>query len=89
MLILADTNLLLRLVERGHPQHTVTSDAIEIVEARGYQLSIVLQVAYEFWVVAIRPVSVNGLGLSPTEAQAEFDARLPPFPSVARRTSNL
>jgi predicted nucleic acid-binding protein len=79
MLILADTNILLRLVERGHPQHTVASEAIEIVESRGHQLSIVPQVAYEFWVVATRPVSVNGMGLSPTEAQSEFDALLPPF----------
>lgn len=79
MLILADTNILLRLVERGHPQHIVASEAIEVVETRGHQLSIVPQVAYEFWVVATRPVGINGLGMSPAEAKSEFDALLPPF----------
>ncbi len=79
MLILADTNILLRLVERNHPQHVVAAAAIDIVETRGHQLNIVPQVAYEFWVVATRPLEANGLGMGPAEAQSEFDALLPPF----------
>jgi predicted nucleic acid-binding protein len=79
MLILTDTNILLRLVEQKHPQHGIAADAIEIFEARGHQPCIVPQVGYEFWVVATRPKEANGLGMSPAKTQSEFDTLLPPF----------
>lgn len=79
MLILADTNILLRLVEHEHPHHATAVEAIDILVTRGHQPCIVPQVAYEFWVVATRPVEANGLGMVPTEARLELDELLPPF----------
>jgi predicted nucleic acid-binding protein len=79
MLILTDTNVLLRLVERVHPQHATAVEAIDILETSGHQPCIVPQVAYEYWVVATRPRAANGLGLSPAETKSELDELLPPF----------
>ena len=79
MLILADTNILLRLVERKHPHHAVAANALTNVLARGHKPVIVPQVVYEFWVVATRPIDVNGLGMSLSEAQFEFDDLMPEF----------
>jgi predicted nucleic acid-binding protein len=49
MLILADTNVLLRLVERNHPHHTAAIDALSNVRGRGHKPLVVPQVLYEFW----------------------------------------
>lgn len=69
MQVLADTNLLLRLVEPDHPQSAAAADATRSIRLSGRQLVIVPQVIYEFWVVATRPANLNGLGLEPTDAQ--------------------
>ena len=79
MLILADTNVLLRLVERNHSQHAAAIDALSSVRARGHKPVVVPQVVYEFWVVATRPTNVNGLGMSVADAQFEFDDLMPEF----------
>jgi predicted nucleic acid-binding protein len=46
--------------------------AFETLIARGRELHIVPQNLFELWVVATRPASQNGLGLSTTEAAAEL-----------------
>jgi predicted nucleic acid-binding protein len=79
MQILADTNVLLRLVERDHPHHAIAVEALDFVEASGHQVDIVPQIVYEFWVVATRPINVNGLGMSPQEARAVLEELLAPF----------
>jgi predicted nucleic acid-binding protein len=79
MLILADTNVLLRLVEENHPQHAIANDSLAAVRLNGHRTVIVPQVVYEFWVVATRPVEVNGLGMRAAEAQFEFDELRPHF----------
>jgi predicted nucleic acid-binding protein len=79
MLILADTNILLRLVERDHPQQPTAAEALEILRTHGHRLAIVPQVVYEYWVVATRPVAANGLGMSTAEAQFELDGLWPSF----------
>jgi predicted nucleic acid-binding protein len=73
--VLLDTNILGRLVEVGHPHHPVASDATDALRKRGDVPCLVPQVLYEFWVVATRAVSANGLGLSTSETLSEL-ARL-------------
>jgi predicted nucleic acid-binding protein len=63
--VLVDTNVLLRLVERSAPEHGVVLAAIEKLAARGTTLVLAPQVLVEFWVVATRPVDVNGFGWEP------------------------
>lgn len=68
MRILLDTNILVRLSDRGQTQHVVVQAAIDWLEANGHDVAIVPQVLYEYWVVATRPVEVNGLGMQTAKA---------------------
>jgi predicted nucleic acid-binding protein len=67
-----DTNVLLRSVESGHSMHAVARQALQHLTAAGAVLCMAPQNLIEFWVVATRPVSANGLGLSPVQAAAEI-----------------
>lgn len=49
-------------------------NAVQTLLAQGEELCIVPQNLIEFWAVATRPVSVNGLGLSFAQAIAELSA---------------
>lgn len=77
MLILIDTNLLLRWVEPAHPLHAVAAEAIRTVRGMGHHSVIVPQVIYEFWAVATRTVEANGLGLTLIETQTKLMGLLP------------
>jgi len=72
MNVLVDTNIVGRMAEAGHPQHRTAVDAAAAISSRGDSPCIVPQVLYEFWVVATRPASANGLGLTPSQAAAEL-----------------
>jgi predicted nucleic acid-binding protein len=52
--------------------HRLAADAVAAILQTGEQLHLVPQNVYEFWVVATRPVSQNGLGLTTPEVQAEI-----------------
>lgn len=69
---LVDTNILSRLAEPGHAMHQAALDAVKHLIQQGHTLHIVPQNLYEFWVVCTRPLSVNGLGKTATEAAAEL-----------------
>jgi predicted nucleic acid-binding protein len=69
--VLVDTSTLLRTLQPLHPQRETVRAAIKSLTARGRELHIVPQNLVELWVVATRPVSQNGLGLSATQATAE------------------
>ena len=73
MRILLDSNILTRSVQTGHPQQQIVLDVLAILGMRGDELCIVPQNLYEFWVVATRPVSVKGLGLTTTQAHGELN----------------
>ena len=64
MKYLVDTNILLRSVEESHPMNHAAVNAVHSLLAKGEELCIIPQNLIEFWVVATRPASVNGLGLS-------------------------
>jgi predicted nucleic acid-binding protein len=73
MLILADSGVLLRLMERADPQHGTIRTAIRALVARGDELVTATQNVAEFWNVCTRPATARGgLGLS----VAETDRRL-------------
>ena len=61
---LLDTNVLLRLADAQSPDHAVAEAAIEHLVAREKSVFIGTQVLVEFWAVATRPESANGLGWS-------------------------
>ncbi|MGE3310914.1 MAG: type II toxin-antitoxin system VapC family toxin [Limisphaerales bacterium] len=68
MAYLLDSNILVRLAQRPHPARREAAQAVRTLLRRPGTLHIVPQVLYEFWVVATRPIAVNGLGLSIPEA---------------------
>jgi predicted nucleic acid-binding protein len=70
--VLIDTNTLLRTLQPLHPQRDTARVAITALTARGHELHLVPQNLMELWVVATRPVSQNGLGLSIVEATSEL-----------------
>jgi predicted nucleic acid-binding protein len=86
MSVVLDSNILARLAQHAHPMHVAARDAVAALRQRGEALHIVPQNLYEFWVVATRPVSANGLGLTAAEANAELavlEALFPLLPDTA------
>jgi predicted nucleic acid-binding protein len=65
---LIDTNVLLRLADAESPQRSLAEAAVASLIASGTQVFISFQVVVEFWAVATRPESANGLGWSPQTA---------------------
>lgn len=71
MSYLLDSNVLLRLVYRRDAMHTDAQNVYTILREQDQELFIVPQNLIEFWAVATRPVSANGLGLTIEEAAHE------------------
>src|SRR5437899_6467402 len=70
--VLADTNIWLRIVDPGAAQHSLAVEAVARLMTMGSEVFICPQNLVEFWVVATRPVAVNGLGWTPEAAAAEM-----------------
>jgi predicted nucleic acid-binding protein len=70
MNILLDTNILVRLAERTAVEHPLCVSAVERLAQQGHTLYLCAQTAIEFWSVATRPKTSNGLGLTPADADA-------------------
>lgn len=62
--ILADSNILIRLVNSDDPQHHLVASAIDELQENGFEVLYTPQNLREFWNVATRPVSANGFGFS-------------------------
>ena len=60
---LADTNVWLRYVDPGSAHHVLAARALEAITSKG-KIILVPQTLTEFWVVATRPLGVNGFGWS-------------------------
>lgn len=71
MSYLVDSNVLLRLIYRRDAMHTDAQNAYTILREQERLLYIVPQNLIEFWAVATRPISANGLGLTIEEAAHE------------------
>jgi len=70
MRILVDTNVVLRLSDRGRPLHPDARAAVDWLDANGHECVVVPQVLYEYWVVATRPAEQNGLGMNVADTNA-------------------
>jgi predicted nucleic acid-binding protein len=62
-MILLDTNILVRLSDRADVNYKTTHNAIAGCWRKGRQLFVSDQGLQEYWVVATRTTSVNGLGM--------------------------
>jgi len=78
MPLLIDTNILLRSVQPSHPMHPAALRALEVLFKREEPLTIAFQNVAEFWNVATRPTTNNGLGFTIEETQQEL-ARIEGF----------
>jgi len=67
-MILLDTNLLGRMKDSRDAQCATARRAVQTMIARGEQPIIVPQNLYEFWAVATRAESANGLGVTTEQA---------------------
>jgi len=83
MSLLSDTNVLLRLADDRSPEHSVAESAVEHLLASNMSLFISAQVLVEFWAVATRPDSANGLGWSTATAAEAIRALRDQFPLLA------
>ena len=88
MAYLADTDILLRLMHRGDPEHGLVRAALRSLHRGGERIFYAAQNLVEFWRVCTRPVSANGFGLSiaETNGRAKVIERLyilvPELPEV-------
>jgi len=73
MPILIDTNILLRVAEPSSAEHRECVDALQLLAKSIRGPVLCAQTMIEFWVVATRPVAVNGLGMDSVEASATLD----------------
>ena len=76
MLVLVDTNVLLRTAKPDDSDHAVALEALSHLTAHGHEPAFVPQSAFEYYVVATRPIAQNGLGLDPVDAIRDLDELL-------------
>lgn len=76
---LLDTNILLRSRDPNSPSYQLVSNCVDLLVSRGDSCVITAQVLVEFWVVATRPIPVNGLGWTPEETRAKTAQLLSQF----------
>lgn len=80
MAVLVDTSILGRLANRSDTAHALAQAAVARLHQRGEVLHITAQNLIEFRNFATRPISTNGLGLTPAAAAtlaATFEAAFP------------
>ena len=80
MIVLLDSNILVHYASPTDAAHPVVVKAITALHSAGFALRIVPQTLYEFWVVATRPTTARGLGLSVAECDALISALEAVFP---------
>ncbi len=82
---LLDTNVLVRLSNVLDPDFTTAVDAVATLYQRQDTLFTVSQNITEFWAVATRPHSANGLSLSIPEAEQQvqmYEINFPTLPDL-------
>lgn len=77
---LLDTNILLRSADDKSAQHLQAQEAVARLLGQADTCYLTPQVLIEFWAVATRPVSANGLGWDVAKTLAEIDQLLDQFP---------
>jgi predicted nucleic acid-binding protein len=85
---LADTNVLIRTIDRCHAAHPDAVGALRVLLSSGDRVCLSSQNVIEFWNVCTRPIERNGLGLSPAEVDREVSrlegvlAHIPDVPAI-------
>lgn len=79
MRVLVDTNVILRSAQPAHAGYSVSVTAISQLGRAEFELCLVPQSIYEYWVVATRPATVNGLGMSVIEVDRQVQELLSKF----------
>ncbi|MBN3948769.1 MAG: PIN domain-containing protein [Nostoc sp. NMS7] len=80
MRYLLDTNILLRACDRASSSYTLALEAIARLLAQDEECVIIPRlVLIEFWVVATRPIAVNGLGWNAEQTHTEVEQILDQF----------
>src|SRR5262245_22177175 len=70
MTYFADTNILLRFLNRADPNYTAARAAVRILKSRGDEVITAAQNLAEFWNTLTRPASARGgYGLSTSDAE--------------------
>ena len=86
MLVLADTGILLRLLDRTDPMHADARSAVRVLRQRGDACVTSPQNAAEFWNVCTRPATARGglgLDVAATDRRLRIIERLiPVFPDA-------
>ncbi len=73
MTFLIDTNVLLRFFELSDPSNPEIVAALDSLRKSGVPCHVCAQVLIESWVVATRPLDVNGLGFDLEKADGHMD----------------
>ena len=73
MSYLPDTSVIIRLYDSDNPICRSVRQGLDKLWDSGEGLVVVPQILVEFWVVATRPKSVNGLGLTVEETERELE----------------
>lgn len=80
---LLDTNVVLRFCNPSDVQHRLVTDVISFLLAQGDECLLTAQIIIEFWVVATRPVEVNGLGWTAEQTRSRIDELMLRFPMLS------
>ena len=88
MAYLLDTGVLLRLANEVDAQHDVVTNAVELLASQRQKLFTTNQNIAEFWNVATRPTSENGLGRSVDVVAKSIQSIVQPICTVLREHSN-
>ncbi len=95
MQILVDTNILLRATQPNHPMYQVAVQSVRKLLTSIDEVCVFNQSLIEFWNVATRDVSLNGLGFSPSQTDLEIKriesmlTVLPDHPAIYSEWRNL
>jgi len=81
MIVLLDTNVLLRITEKQSSKHSAAVRATRLL-GESHTLVMVPQISYEFWSVATRTVEANGLGMTAEEAIESLQEKMDVFPML-------
>jgi predicted nucleic acid-binding protein len=72
MAVLVDTNVLLRISQPDTAHATIAERALDALRTRNEELRITSQNLVEFWAVATRSLTENGLGFTVEQAKGQM-----------------
>ena len=86
---LLDTNILLRASDSKARDRSLAINAVATLLTQNHDCVLAPQVLVEFWVVATRPVDVNGLGWTIDQCQQEVEQFLDQFPLLTEQPESF